>query len=130
MNDLKSCIKQYRQIDDEIRELNKQVYEKRDARKTVEQEIAEIIRDPQFNAIKKIKLEEDGSTISFKRPNEWVKPWSLSQKELKELATQYFTVSSSFNAESLVKFIVDTRKQSLVATDFSFTRTVPGEQDE
>ena len=130
MNDLKSCIKQYRQIDDEIRDLNRQVYEKRDARKTVEQEIATIIRDPQFNAIKKIKLEEDGSTISFKRPNEWVKPWSLSQKELKELATQYFSVAGEFNAESLVKFIVDTRKQSLVANEFSFTRTVPGEQDE
>jgi uncharacterized protein YllA (UPF0747 family) len=130
MNDLKNCIKQYREIDDEIRDLNKQVYEKRDARKTVEQEIAVIIRDPQFNAIKKIKLEEDGSTISFKRPNEWVKPWSLSQKELKELATQYFTVAGQFNAESLVKFIIDTRKQSLVATEFSFTRTVPGEQDE
>jgi hypothetical protein len=130
MNDLKSCIKQYREIDDEIRYLNKQVYEKRDERKHVEQEIAVIIRDPQFNAIKKIKLEEDGSTISFKRPNEWVKPWSLSQKELKELATQYFGVANEFNAESLVKFIIDTRKQSLVATDFSFTRTVPGEQDE
>jgi hypothetical protein len=130
MNDLKNCIKHYREIDDEIRDLNKQVYEKRDARKTVEQEIAVIIRDPQFNAIKKIKLEEDGSTISFKRPNEWVKPWSLSQKELKELATQYFTVAGEFNAESLVKFIIDTRKQSLVATEFSFTRTVPGEQDE
>jgi hypothetical protein len=130
MNDLKTCIKQYRQIDDEIRELNKQVYERRDARKTVEQEIADIIRDPQFNAIKKIKLEEDGSTISFKRPNEWVKPWSLSQKELKELATQYFTISGQLNADGLVKFIIDTRKQSLVATEFSFTRTVPGEQDE
>jgi uncharacterized protein YllA (UPF0747 family) len=130
MNDLKNCIKQYRQIDDEIRDLNKQVYEKRDARKTVEQEIAVIIRDPQFNAIKKIKLEEDGSTISFKRPNEWVKPWSLSQKELKELATQYFEIAGEFNAENLVKFIIDTRKQSLVATEFSFTRTVPGEQDE
>lgn len=130
MNDLKSCIKQYRDIDDQIRELNKQVYQKRDDRKIVEQEIAVIIRDPQFNSIKKIKLEEDGSTISFKRPNEWVKPWSLSQKELKELATQYFSVAGEFNAESLVKFIVDTRKQSLVANEFSFTRTVPGEQDE
>jgi len=130
MNDLKSCIKQYRQIDDEIRELNKQVYEKRDARKTVEQEIADIIRDPQYNAIKKIKLEEDGSTISFKRPNEWVRPWSLSQKELKELATQYFSVAGQHDADGLVKFIIDTRKQSLVATEFSFTRTVPGEQDE
>jgi len=58
MNDLKSCIKQYRQIDDEIRDLNKQVYEKRDARKMVEQEIADIIRDPQFNSIKKIKLKK------------------------------------------------------------------------
>lgn len=130
MNDLKNCIKQYREIDDEIRDLNKQVYEKRDARKTVEQEIAVIIRDPQFSAIKKIKLEEDGSTISFKRPNEWVKPWSLSQKELKELATQYFAVAGQFSADGLVKFIVDTRKQSLVSTEFSFTRTVPGEQDE
>ena len=82
MNDLKNCIKQYREIDDEIRDLNKQVYDKRDARKIVELEIADIIRDPQFNSIKKIKLEEDGSTISFKRPNEWVKPWSLSQKDL------------------------------------------------
>ena len=130
MNDLKNCIKQYRQIDDEIRDLNKQVYEKRDARKTVELEIADIIRDPQFNSIKKIKLEEDGSTISFKRPNEWVKPWSLSQKELKELTTQYFAGSSQLSADGLVKFIIETRKQSLVATEFSFTRTVPGEQDE
>lgn len=130
MNDLKNCIKQYREIDDEIRDLNKQVYEKRDARKTVEMEIADIIRDPQFDAIKKIKLEEDGSTISFKRPNEWVKPWSLSQKDLKDLATQYFAVAGQFNAESLVKFIIDTRKQSLVATEFSFARTVPGEHDE
>ena len=130
MNDLKNCIKQYREIDDEIRDLNKQVYEKRDARKTVEMEIADIIRDPQFDGIKKIKLEEDGSTISFKRPNEWVKPWSLSQKDLKDLATQYFAVAGQFNAESLVKFIIDTRKQSLVATEFSFTRTVPGEHDE
>jgi hypothetical protein len=130
MNDLKNCIKQYREIDDEIRDLNKQVYEKRDARKTVEQEIADIIRDPQFNSIKKIKLEDDGSTISFKRPNEWVKPWSLSQKELKELATQYFTVNGQLSADGLVKFIIESRKQSLVATEFSFTRTVPGEHDE
>ena len=59
MNDLKSCIKQYREIDDQLRELNKRVYEKRDARKVVELEIAGIIRDPKYDAIKKIKLEED-----------------------------------------------------------------------
>jgi len=130
MNDLKNCIKQYRQIDDEIRELNKQVYEKRDARKTVELEIADIIRDPQFNSIKKIKLEEDGSTISFKRPNEWVKPWSISQKELKELLIEYFVLPRPGNGTDVFDFIIAKRKEKLVATEFSFTRTVPGEQDE
>ncbi|NBY16790.1 MAG: hypothetical protein EBQ78_03885 [Betaproteobacteria bacterium] len=130
MSDLKSCIKQYREIDDEIRELNKQVYKKRDDRKVVELEIADIIKDPKYSAIKKIKLEEDGSTISFKRPNEWVKPWSISQKDLKDLATQYFTKNGPLNADDLVKYIIETKKQTLVATEFSFTRTVPGEQDE
>jgi len=130
MNDLKSCIKQYREIDDEIRDLNKQVYEKRDARKIVEMEIADIIKDPKFNEIKKIKLEEDGSTISFKRPNEWTKPWSLSQKDLKDLVTQYFATSGNISADGMVKYIVDTKKQTLVANEFSFTRTVPGERDD
>lgn len=130
MEDLKSCIKQYREIDDEIRDLNKQVYEKRDARKIVEMEIADIIADPKFSSIKKIKLEEDGSTISFKRPNEWTKPWSLSQKDLKELAIQYFAGAGPATADGLVKYIVDTKKQTLVANEFSFTRTVPGEDDD
>jgi len=130
MSDLKSCIKQYREIDDELRELNKQVYDKRDARKAVELEIVNIIRDPKYDAIKKIKLEEDGSTISFKRPNEWVKPWSISQKDLKELVSQYFTKGGPANPDDLVKYIIETKKQTLVATEFSFTRTVPGEQDE
>jgi hypothetical protein len=130
MGDLKSCIKQYREIDDQLRELNKRVYEKRDARKIVELEIVDIIRDPKYNSIKKIKLEEDGSTISFKRPNEWVKPWSISQKDLKDLISQYFTKGGPSNADDLVKYIIETKKQTLVATEFSFTRTVPGEQDE
>lgn len=130
MEELKSCIKQYRQIDDELRDLNKLVYEKRDARKTVEMEIADIIKAPEFQNFKKVKLEEDGSTISIKRPNEWVKPWSLSQKDLKDLVSQYFAISGAISPDGLVKYIVETKKQTLVASEFSFTRTVPGEQDE
>jgi hypothetical protein len=130
MEDLKSCIKQYRQIDDELRDLNKRVYEKRDARKIVEMEIADIIKAPEFQNFKKVKLEEDGSTISIKRPNEWVKPWSLSQKDLKDLVSQYFAITGAISPDGLVKYIVETKKQTLVASEFSFTRTVPGEQDE
>jgi len=130
MEDLKICIKQYRDIDDQLRELNKRVYEKRDARKEVESEIANIIKAPEFQNFKKVKLEDDGSTITVKRPNEWTKPWSLSQKDLKELSTQYFAVSGNVSAEGLFKYIVETKKQTLVASEFSFARTVPGEQDE
>jgi hypothetical protein len=130
MDDLKSCIKQYRAIDDELRDLNRQVFQKRDNRKIIEQEIADIMKDPQFNAIKKIKLEEDGSTISFKRPNEWTKPWSISQKDLKELVSQYFAVSGDVNPEGLVKYVIEMKKQALVGTEFTFSRTVPGEHDE
>jgi hypothetical protein len=130
MNDLKNCIKQYREVDDELRELNSQVYAKRDFRKILEEQIADIIRAPEFQNFKKVKLEEDGSTITIKRPNEWNKPWSISQKDLKDLMSQYFATNAQPNPDGLFKFIVDTRKQSLVSTEFSFTRTVPGEQDE
>jgi len=130
MEDLKSCIKQYRDIDNELRDLNKQVYEKRDERKVVESEIAEIIKAPEFQTFKKVRLEDDGSTITVKRPSEWTKPWSLSQKDLKELTAQYFSASGNISAEALVKYIIDTKKQTLVASEFSFARTVPGEQDE
>jgi hypothetical protein len=128
MEDLKNSIRAYRRVDDELRELNRLVYEKRDVRKTIELEITDIIKAPEFAGFRKVKIEEDGSTISIKRPDEWTKPWSLSQKDLKDLATQYFAIAGEFNAESLVKFIVDTRKRDLVATEFSLTRTVPGEE--
>jgi len=130
MEDLKRCIKQYREVDDQLRELNRQVYWKRDMRKLVESEIAEIIKAPEFQNFKKVKVEEDGSTITIKRPNEWTKPWSLSQKELKELLNQYFAVSNNINADELFKYIIETKKQALVSGDYSISRTVPGENED
>lgn len=130
LSDLKKCIKNYREIDDDLRKLNVVVYEKRDARKIVEMEIADIVKRPEFSEFKKMKIEEDGSTISIKRPTEWTKPWSLSQKDLKDITAQYFASATQINAEGLVKFIVDTRKTALVADEFSFARTVPGDNDE
>lgn len=129
MEDLKRCIKQYREVDDQLRELNRQVYWKRDMRKLVESEIADIIQAPEFQNFKKVKVEEDGSTITIKRPNEWTKPWSLSQKELKELLNQYFEISGNVNADGLFKYIIDTKKQTLVSGEYSISRTVPGENE-
>jgi len=128
--ELKAHIRNYREIDDELRDLNKQVYEKRDARKIVELDIAEILKRPEFSEFKKVKVEEDGSTISIKRPSEWTKPWSLSQKDLKELTNQYFASATQINADGLFKWIVENRKREMVSEEFSFTRTVPGDNDE
>jgi len=123
--ELKKCIKEYRELDDELRQLNKAVYEKRDARKLVEEEIKDIIKSPTFDSFRKLKLEEDGSTIQIQRPGEYSKPWSLSQKELMVLVSAYFQDNPKPNAEDLTNFIIQKRKQDLVATEFNLNRTVP-----
>jgi len=123
--ELKKRIREYRELDDELRQLNKVIYDKRDARKLVEEEIKEIIKSPSFDSFRKLKLEEDGSTIQIQRPGEYSKPWSLSQKELMVLVTSYFQDNPSPNAEGLTNFIIQKRKQDLVATEFNLTRTVP-----
>ena len=46
MQDLKGCIKQYKTVDDELRALNKEVYDLREKRKMLEVEISDILRDP------------------------------------------------------------------------------------
>jgi hypothetical protein len=50
----------------------------------------------------------------------WSKPWSLSAKDLKIYLTEYMGAQKG---DECFKYIVDSRKQELVATDFSFTRT-------
>ena len=42
-NDLKRCVKQYRDIDNELRQLNKQVYERRESRRMVEIEMMDLV---------------------------------------------------------------------------------------
>ena len=129
MQDLKNYIKQYRDIDNELRDLNRVVYAKREARRVVETEITEIIKAPEFAGFKKVRLEEDGSTITIKRPNEWTKAWTLSRKDLKELLAQYFASAQTASPDDIFQFIVENKKKTLVANEFSFSRTVPGEND-
>ena len=128
INDLKRCIKQYRSVDDDLRKLNKAVYEKRESRKIVEMEIADLVKLPEFNNFKKLKIEEDGSTITVQRPNEWSKPWTLSKKDLKELLDQYFASTIPIqSADRCFEFIVEAQKRKLVSTDYNFSRIVPEE---
>jgi hypothetical protein len=88
--DLKRCVKTYRDLDNEIRELNKQVYSKREDRKAVEMEMTDLVRLPQFGGIDKLKIDDDGSTIKIARPGSYTKAWSLSKKELELFVNAYF----------------------------------------
>lgn len=127
MESLKQYLREYREIDNEIRTLNKELYEKREVRKNVEGGIIKIIAQPQFSEFSKLKLEDDGSLFKIQRPNNWQKPWALSKKDLQTLLSEYFGSTSTPNADDCYAFICEKRKNDLVATEFNFTRILPSE---
>jgi hypothetical protein len=127
INDLKRCVKQYRDVDNEIRLLNKQVYDKRETRKIVEMEMCDLIKLPQFNSVDKLKIDDDGSCIKIQRPETYAKAWSLSKKELEVLVGAYFQSTNSYSPSECVNFIVEQRKRALVSKEFEFSRIVKEE---
>lgn len=126
MQELKDHIKEYRNVDDAVRTANKMVSELRDKRKTVESQITNILKRPEFQGYDKLKIEDDGSTIKVQRPNQWNKPWSLSKKDLEQALAMYFNGHAD-KTEECFKYIVAHQQKKLVATEFAITRTVPNE---
>ena len=127
IRDLKRCVQQYRKVDDELRVLNHEVYNKRESRKIVEMELADLMKVEGFVNFKKLKIEEDGSIITIQRPQEWTKPWSLSKKDLKDSLERYFNSTNSPSADKAFEFITEAQKNKLTSTDFNFSRVVPEE---
>ena len=124
MDALKKYLRDYREIDNEIRELNAELSQKREVRKNVETGITTILAQPAFQEYKKLQLEDDGSVFRIQRPNDWQKPWALSQKELKTLLDEYFQSALPKNAEECHKYICERRKKALVSSEFGFTRVM------
>jgi len=122
INDLKRCVKQYRDVDNEIRVLNKNVHEKREARRVVEMEMRDIIKLPQFSSVDKLKIEDDGSYIKFQRPDTYSKAWSLSKKELETMVGGYFQSTNNLSSAECVNYIIEHRKRALVGKEFEFNR--------
>jgi hypothetical protein len=128
MQELKDCIRRYRDTDNDISLLNKTIYSLREKRKILEVELGSILVQPQFSGYEKLGLEDDGSVIRIQRPNSWSKPWSLSKKDLQESVTTYFASNQTPTAEGCLEFIFQQQKTKLVATDFNFTRIVKNEK--
>jgi hypothetical protein len=115
--DLVKAVRKYRSLDDELKDLNSKVYKLRENKKFVENEMSDILRRSNFQTLNKLEIQDDGSYIKIQRPDTWSKPWSLSQKELKDLIGSY-----SGPMDGLFKWIVDHKKQDMVAKEFSFKR--------
>ena len=124
ITDLKRCVKQYRDVDNEIRVLNKAVYDKRETRKIVEMEMCDLIKLPQFNDVDKLKIDDDGSCIKIHRPETYAKAWSLSKKELENLVAGYFQSTTTPSADQCVTYIVENRKRALIGKEFEFNRVI------
>ena len=121
---LRQLTRNYTAFDNELRGLNNRVYELRDARKSVEQEMVEILKQDEFKGFDKLKNQEDGSIIRIQRPQTWSKPWSISQKELKAMLDSYFDSTKNSNSTDCFNYILTNKKATLVADEFAITRTV------
>jgi len=115
--DLVRAVRKYRTLDDELKELNAKVYKLREDKKFVENEMSDILRRGNFQNLHKLEIQDDGSYIKIQRPETWSKPWSLSQKELKDLLASYTGPISD-----LFRWIVERKKQDMVSHEFAFKR--------
>lgn len=121
---LRQLTRNYAAYDNELRGLNNRVYELRDARKGVEQQMVNILKDDEFKNFDKLKNQEDGSIIRIQRPQTWSKPWSISQKELKAMLDNYFDSTTNSKSTDCFNYILTNKKATLLADEFAITRTV------
>lgn len=125
-NELKNCLKKYRDADDQLRQVNKLASELRERRKIVEFEMADILRQPQMAQVGVLKLENDNSMIKIQRPGTYNKPWSLSKRDLQNYLDHYFeNTGQSANPRGCFDFILQQQKNDSIETDFKFTRNIP-----
>lgn len=122
--DLVRCVRNYRTLDDRLKELNKQTYKLREDKKFIESEMSDILKRTHFQGISKLEIQDDGSFIKISRPETWNKPWSLSARELQTRLQEYFKQTTTPGAEECFKFIVENKKKDLVSKEFAFKRVL------
>lgn len=127
--ELKNTVRRFRDLDDEVRIVNKRVFELREKRKIAEMEISDYLKSPLFAQHTVMEL-EDGSRIKIQRPQTWSKGWSLSKKDLAAHIANYFANSRSPNADECFKHIVQQEKEHSVSSEFKLTRFVRDENIE
>jgi hypothetical protein len=114
MDTLKAILSKYIRVNRDISQLNSQVSELRDNRRTVELDLAALYAHTELPD--QILLRESELTFNVKRPNKWKKGWSLSKKDL-EL---YLKDILGERGGDVMREIVRRHEPKLVADDFGF----------
>ena len=118
MYSLKVCVKQYRDLDNELIEMNKKIYEKRDERRRIEAQMSDLMKLEEFSEVNNFDI-NDGTMITIKKPGTYSKSWGLSKKDLKEYL---LSCLDGKKAEEVYEYILKKHQQKLVATDYDFVR--------
>ena len=114
MDTLKAILSKYLRVNRDLSQLNSQVSELRDNRRTVELDLAALYAHTELPD--QILLRESEMTFNVKRPNKWKKGWSLSKKDL-EL---YLKDILGERGGDVMREIVRRHEPKLVADDFGF----------
>jgi hypothetical protein len=124
---LRECVREYTEVDNQLRELNTQVYAARDTRSAAEDRIIELMKLPQFASINQLAVSTDGSTIKIERPGTRSVPWSLSQAKLLQLLKTFFANDNT--AAACFRHICDGVRQHPHRDTFAIRRIVRGVEE-
>ena len=114
MDTLKAILSRYIRVNKDISQLNADVSELRDTRRTVELDLAALYAHTELPD--QILLRDSEMTFNVKRPNKWKKGWSLSKKDLEI----YLKDILGDRGSEVMKEIVRRHEPRLVADDFGF----------
>jgi hypothetical protein len=114
MDTLKAILSRYIRVNKDISQLNADVSELRDTRRTVELDLAALYAHTDLPD--QILLRESEMTFNVKRPQKWKKGWSLSKKDLEI----YLKDILGDRGSEVMKEIIRRHEPRLVADDFGF----------
>ena len=114
MDTLKAILSRYIRVNKDISQLNADVSELRDTRRTVELDLAALYAHTELPD--QILLRDSEMTFNVKRPNKWKKGWTLSKKDLEI----YLKDILGDRGSEVMKEIVRRHEPRLVADDFGF----------
>jgi hypothetical protein len=110
LKEVKTCVKKLVNTEKELAELNKLVYEKREKRSIIKDELAQVIKLPEFEQLDKMKVEEENVEIQIIKPGSQ-KPWNISKSDLKEYLKEQ---------PELYNHILKEQSKKLVSQEYNF----------